>query len=156
MDWFIRGPCSAIILAISATTALATGTIACVVEDKVLSLSLNAPFAIGRGDALLDVTGKIGIKFDGTPRDLGPVNLERQSVAQYWFQGRDLRFYVVQDKDAGDKAVTVTVLLDVKRVRTDPTTYRGHYVLEARHRDRTTTGAGIMQKASGYAECSAD
>ena len=143
-------------LLLQASPALATGTIACVVEDKVLSLALNAPFAFGHGDALLDVSGKIGVKFDGTPRDVGPLDLARQSVAQYWFQGSDLRMLIVQDKNVDGKALTVTVLLDLKRARSHPTTYRGRYVLEAQHHDAKTTADGITQKASGYAECSAD
>jgi len=156
MHWLYRPLSAAAFMAIMASSAMAQGSLACVIEDKVVSLALTAPYAAGHGDGLIDVSGKMGVKYDGTPRDIGTVALQRQSVAQYWFQGKELKLLVVEDKAGIGRSLSVTIRLDLKGSRTDPTTYRGAYVMEAVHRDRKTTGAGLSHKASGYAECTAN
>ena len=144
------------LLAHAVPEAMAHGTLACVVEDRSLSLALNATAAAAKGYGLTEVTGSLAVKLDGTPRDAGRLDLNRQSVAQYWFQDRNLKLFIVEEKADGPRSETASVWLDLKQVRTDVTTYRGSYRLQSRHRDAKTTGAGIVQEASGYAECSAD
>ena len=143
-------------LTLAAPAAMAQGTLSCVVEDRTLSLAFNATAVAAKGYGLTEVTGSLGVKFDGTPRDVGRLALTRQSVAQYWFQDRALKLFIVEEKADGPRSETASVWLDLKQVRTDPTTYRGSYRLQSRHRDAKTTGAGVVQEASGYAECSAD
>lgn len=146
---------SVAVLALSGSYAGA-GDFSCVVEDKALSLALNGKRADAPGYGLVDATGSAAVKFDGTPSEVGPIELNRQSLAQYWFQNGELEFYITGEKAVAGKSVVLNVLLDLKKVRNDPTTYRGRYALDERHSNPKTTGVGIINKAGGYAECTAD
>ncbi len=155
MSWPMRCVMNVLVLAVTASDVTAAGNIACVVEDRVLSLSLNAPFdPDGQSYALLDVSGRVAIKYDDIPRDAGGIELERAAVAQYWFDGRNLKLRIYRDTQLGDQALSVEIILVLKQVRTDPTTYRGRYFLKERHRDALKSRRDRINKAAGYAECS--
>jgi hypothetical protein len=152
-------------LCLAASPAAAAGTLACVVHDRGLRLSLSGTYDYGDVSSLNTLEGDVEIRWDGTPKPFQKFTLNARDVQQAAIGNQSLKLDLIRSHATGRLVLQASVKISGERVATDPTTIRGTYVLEILSAQPLTTAdkdqaapvpqIKVMHTVTGYIECSA-
>jgi hypothetical protein len=138
----------AILPAMAAAPATATGGLACSIEDANLSFTFDAPINREFGSLAGLAGGEIKLKAKQVLK-MGPeLTLERDHVVQYWIYERELRIGINVENDTASVFLWIIAQADKNRER-----YSGRYVLRVSIFDSDVIGREFKGRIRG---CSAD
>lgn len=148
----VIAPAALAALIAGAAPAAATATLSCAVDDRALTLDVQASVAHGMGEALSGFRGEIRVRLKGAPRDFGTLLLEPEHLTQSWIHGRDVRLRLYRDRGEGAHG-SVELVLETRSTGGD-SSFVGRYALTVDHQRQPGDGAVATLKARGRATCS--
>jgi hypothetical protein len=141
---------SVLVLFLSAVTpAWASGGLSCEGTGKQASIQVEGGVTRGMGGPLFSFSGSAKIAAKAVTADLRKIAFDRENVAQYWLDAKELRLLLYRER-SGDRPhgyVEVTIL--AKAVGDDGE-YKGSYALTAYD---TTGDSERRHEAEGRVTC---
>ncbi|MBX3582020.1 MAG: hypothetical protein KF810_09005 [Rhizobiaceae bacterium] len=133
--------------------ASASGGINCEARDKAVSFEVSAGVSRGLGAAIFSFDGKVTIKDKKIASDLVNTKFERDHVAQYWLDGKELRLLLYRERE-GDKPhgyVELGIVTKAKPGDDDDGIYGGDYTLSVF--DTSNSDEGLTVTRKGKVSC---
>lgn len=143
------------LLMLPASTAFASGSLDCSIDDKAVSMSVEGIFSHGLGEALMSLNGTLELRGAGAPDALRKAEIERSHAVQYWLHGQELRLRLYGEKDAGGVNSSFDLAITTRSKSKDAPEFSGTYVLVVTHFDAKAGPEAKTSRSTGKASCSA-
>lgn len=139
-------------LSLATGPAAAAGGISCSAGEKGVTLELEGGVSRGMGAALFSFAGHATIKDASVAQDLRNAAFGLEHVAQYWFDGEELRLALYRERD-GDKPHGYVQAWVLTKVTGDPDEglYAGTFGVHVW--DGAGDGEPKTYRAEGAIEC---
>lgn len=82
------------------SAALASGGLSCSQAEGPHSVEINAAVTRGMGSPVYDLTGSTEAADGTVPADLAKTEFRREHLAQYWFDGEEIRLVLYRERGA--------------------------------------------------------
>lgn len=80
--------------------SLAAGGLSCTAGEKGITLNVEGGVSHGMGAALFSFSGELTVRDKSVAADLQKTRFALEHVAQYWYDGDDLRLTLYRERDA--------------------------------------------------------
>lgn len=138
-------------LAANCGAAWASGGLDCTADDAKAAFTLHGGVTHGMGGPLFAFEGNLEIKDKAIAEDLRRTAFAREHVAQYWFDGDDLRLGLYREREAEKPFGSVELIVKTRTSDEEGST-SGAYEITVF--DGVVDGAGGKEtKFSGEVEC---
>lgn len=151
----MRAFVAAIAILSSAMPVSASGGLDCTAKDKTVEFSVSGGVTRGMGGPLFSFDGQVDIKDKAVAEDLRKMNFALDHVAQYWFDGDELRLDIYRERDA-DKVHGYVELVIRTKVKGDEGDYQGTYELMTYDVVQEGGGDARESKYTGKVGCFAE
>jgi len=150
----MRGtPLLAFALALIASPAHATASVACSAEDATLALSLGAAFGRALGAGIANFGATLTIHVPHVAPDLRALKLDRSDLSQSWWHEETLNFALHRDQLNS----SLDLIIETRQHPSEENRYDGRYrliIAPAPPGSASTIGAAAEWR--GAVSCSAD
>ena len=149
----MRFPVAVAVFSMCAGGASASGGINCEAKDKAVSFEVSAGVSRGLGAAIFSFDGKVTIKDKKIASDLVNTKFERDHVAQYWLDGKELRLLLYREREGDKPHGYVELGIETKARPGDDGegVYDGSYTLSVF--DTSKSGDGVTVTREGRVSC---
>lgn len=127
------------------SSAHASGGLDCEADDAKVAFAVHGGVTRGMGGPLFQFNGELTIKDQAVAEDLRKIAFEREHVAQYWFDGDELKLDIYRERE-GDKPFGSVELIVRTTSAGDEGGFEGRYELVV----YDGTGEGAEAKEARY------
>lgn len=140
---------TALAIGLAPGTALATGGLACSIDDNNLRLDFNGVYSHSI-PKIHAVSGQFQSKDARTPKSLQQFALDSSDLLQQWWQGNDLKLLIYRETQGEDPFASVELIIEATSPSNDESRYDGNYRLKLL---RSVDGAQTPVTVAGKVGC---
>lgn len=107
-------------------SAFASGGAQCLSEGGPAKVVIEAGITRGMGGPVFSLNASADVDGKNIPQDLNKSKFTKEQLAQYWFDGEDLRFLLYRERDGDGEFGSVELTVEAKSAG-DEMTYAGTY-----------------------------
>lgn len=136
------------------SSAWASGGLSCSSEAGPATIEVEAGVTRGMGGPVFSLKGSVEISDADVAEDLRKTEFEKEHLAQYWFDGEDMRLLLYRERPADKEHGYVELEIRAKAVADEEGSYAGTYLVTVW--DTAVSGETKDKKIEGRVACSGE